>query len=156
MLFLILPVMAQTSMLEKMIDFVYGALIFLILVGIAFAVYQIFWAKTPAPADQNFDSVFAELAALKKDACFDVVIRPAAAPYVMSLYPWGNAVEGCGEKPCLCLEGTGSPVKCRLIPDAAKDCLKGPCVSAVSHANIIGSSRVQVCNSGNMLSVKSS
>ena len=115
-------------MLEKMIDFVYGALIFLILVGIAFAVYQIFWAKTLTVAEQNFDSIFAELNELGKGNCFDVVVRPSSKAYTLALYAGGNSFEGCSGEPCLCLGQSGLSYQCKVIPNTGNDCKRGFCV----------------------------
>lgn len=144
--------MVETSMLEKMIDFAYGALIFLILVGIAFAVYQIFWAKTPTVAEQNLDSVFSELKELKKDACFDVVLRPTT-PYTLVLFPGGNDRPECSGQPCLCITNTGSTDKCIVIPNEKNDCNKGLCVVTESRIPAVVSS-VNICNSNNELSIK--
>lgn len=139
-------------MLEKMIDFAYGALIFLILVGIAFAVYQIFWAKTPTTAEQNLDSVFSELKDLKKDACFDVVMRPSD-PYSMLLVPGGNIRPECSGQPCLCITNTGSQDKCLVIPNDKNDCGRGLCVVAESNIPSVVNA-VTICNKNNALSIK--
>jgi len=141
-------------MLEKMINFVYGALIFLILVGIAFSVYHIFWAKNLTVPEQNFDSVFSELNALKKDSCFDVVVRPFNLPYTFLLYPWENNIAGCSGKPCFCLDETGNSVACKIIPDISKDCSKGPCGVESSTVVVSENNKLKICNSGNKLSIK--
>jgi len=148
-------------MLEKMINFVYGALIFLILVGIAFSVYHIFWAKTPSIPEQNFDSVFSELNALKKDSsalktdsCFDVVTRPYNEKYDLFLYPWKNIISECAGRPCLCLEQADIPNSCKILPDVVEDCAKGLCIPVMSSAEVSLGNRVQICNSGNKLSIK--
>lgn len=145
-------------MLEKMVNFVYGALIFLILVGIAFAVYHIFWADSPSVAEQNFDSVFAELNVLKKGSCFDVVIRPSKIKHALFLYQWKNSIEGCAGRPCLCLDEEGSALSCRILPDAVEDCSKGLCVPVMSSAAVydgdkIAAKSIKICNSNNKLSV---
>lgn len=140
-------------MLEKMIDFAYGALIFLILVGIAFAVYQIFWAKTPTTAEQNLDSVFSELKDLKKDACFDVVMRQFNTPYSLFLFPGGNDRLECSGQPCICITNTGVQDKCLIIPNEKNDCNKGLCVVAESSiASVVNA--VTICNAQNKLSIK--
>ena len=139
-------------MLEKMFDFAYGALIFLILVGIAFAVYQVFWAKAPTTAEQNLDSVFSELKEVKQNSCFDVVIRPAAGDYSFVLYAGGNSEPACSGQPCLCLLQRDTPVKCNVVPNEKNDCKKGLCVVAQSILPIVTKS-VRICNADNALSI---
>jgi hypothetical protein len=148
--------MATTSTLEKLINFVYGALIFLILVGILFAVYSIFWAEKMTVPEQNFESVFEELKVLKKNSDFSVVMRPSDEGYYLALYQWGNKAEGCAGKPCLCLDEPDKAMDCAVLPNMKKDCKEGPCVEVMSSKQIDAKSSdsVMILNENNKLSIK--
>jgi len=144
--------MTSVSVLEKLINVMYGALIFVILIGVLVVVYNIFWAEKPSIPEQNLDTVFSELRQLEKDSCFDVVIRPFDESYSIILYAWGNSV--CNGAPCLAVDyGDVNP---RPLVWTEKDCDKGPCVSmrsVVVPANSAG--MISICRSkDNELSVK--
>lgn len=154
MLFLIAYIMATTSTLEKLINFVYGALIFLILVGILFAVYSIFWADKPTIPEQNFESVFSEIKELQKDTCFEVVVRPTTETHTLRLFPWDNEEKQCNKKPCLCLRETGKERDCKIIPKTDRDCSKGVCVKETTYVEIKPDAKVNICNENNKLFFK--
>lgn len=144
--------MASVSVLQKMINVMYGALIFLILVGILVVVYNIFWAEKPGVPEQNLDSVFAELKQLEKGSCFEVVIRPFEESYSLILHAWGN--ELC-RAPCLALDiGDAKP---RPLVWAEKSCAKGPCVNEKSAVAVPANTNkmISVCrNKDNELFIK--
>ncbi|MBD3361311.1 hypothetical protein GF358_00810 [Candidatus Woesearchaeota archaeon] len=144
--------MTTVSLLQKLIDFVYGALIFLILIGILFAVYHIFWAEKLTVPEQNLDSVFNELKDLEKGDCFKVVVRQGKEAHTLHLLDFGNTAPECGQRPCLCVRKTGE-MKCRPIPGVSKNCDAGICgVSDPRFVNILPSyADVNICNKGNKL-----
>lgn len=143
-------------MLERAIDFVYGGLIFLILVGLAFAAYHIFWAEAKSPAEQNFESVFSELKVLAVDSCMQVVTRVSDEEYSFVLHKFGTPEPGCSGKPCLCVQWANKPSKCALLSDAKKDCRDGICVDVESTVtfNARDNKAVKVCrDKDNKLSI---
>lgn len=147
--------MAAVSVLEKLINFVYGALIFIILIAVLFAVYHIFWAEKPSIPEQNFDSLFQEISALKKDMDFEVVMRPSEEGYDIYLYPWDNKIAECAGSPCLCLKEIDKALVCRVIPRTRRDCSKGPCVEKEYRRNVLPliSAPVKISNKDNRLSI---
>jgi hypothetical protein len=147
--------MATVSVLEKLINFVYGAFIFLILIGVLFAVYHIFWADEPTIPEQNFGTVFEELKLLRKNTDFAVVIRPYEEDYDLFLYEWGNKAEGCGGRPCLCLDEKDKAMDCKVIPGSKRDCKKAICVSKQTSRHVVAmnSDPVLIFNKNNNLTL---
>jgi hypothetical protein len=146
--------MTTVSVLEKLINFVYGALIFLVLVGILWAVYSIFWAEKLTIPEQNFETVFLEINELKKDTCFEVVVRPSEESHTLHLLPFDNTEQQCNKKPCLCLRETGKAWDCKIIPNTKRDCSKGVCVTGPTEVEITSDAKVNICNEKNKLFFK--
>ncbi len=148
--------MSAVDFLSKMINFLYGALIFLILIGVLIAVYHIFWAEELTVPQQNFESVLSEIKELKKDSRFKVTIRPHNEAYGLFLYPYGNKIQGCGGRPCFCLDEIDKAMDCEVIIGAKQDCKEGVCVSKQSSAAITPdyNNPVEICNVNNELSIK--
>lgn len=107
--------MTSIMLLKKLGVLVYGSLIFLLVIGVLFTVYQIFWKEELTIPEQNLESVFSEIKELQKDSCFEVAVRPCNKYYGLLLYPNDNSVEQCHGKPCLCVHQDGVPLKCRSL-----------------------------------------
>jgi hypothetical protein len=146
--------MVGTDMLAKLINWVRGALIFLLLVAVAVAIYQIFWATVPTYAEQNFDTVLSELPDLEK-GCFEVVTRSYAEDYDLFLYGSGNKVDKCGGRPCLCIKEIDKPMVCKVLDFVREDCDKGVCVEGLTkvHFSPYSSKPVKICNTDNRLTI---
>ncbi|MBN1644743.1 hypothetical protein JW851_01715 [Candidatus Woesearchaeota archaeon] len=142
--------MVETSVLEKAINFVFGALIFLILIAAVFAAYHALFAEEPTIAEQNFDTILQEFKSLEEGSCFDVVIRPSGKAYSLFLYSWDNTEPGCSGRPCLCL--VEKDKKCEILPDIKKDIgvsITEYWVTVVPEA----SNAIKICNKNKELSI---
>ena len=148
--------MTITALLEKLSSFVYGALIFMILAGVLFGVYHIFWSEEMTIPQQN-DSVLLELKELDINSCFDVILRPHNKEYSLFLYPYGNHIDKCAERACLCLYEQGDLSKQEILYFAQPYCRIGPCVPLRGDSVRVPESTnkaVQICNNNNELSIK--
>lgn len=148
--------MTSTNLLESAIDYVFSALIFLILIGVSVALYNITFYKEPSVPEQNLGSVYEEFKLLEKDSCFDVVLRYYNKDYEFFLYGYDNLIQDCNKRPCICVHDPEGPISCEIIYSAKRDCKKGICVPKLSSAVIESdeTASLRICqNKENQLSI---